>query len=322
MRRLFYCDHYAIPLPEGHKFPMRKYRMVRDLLAQDGDYRFECAPFAPAETIALAHEAGYVASFLDGTLAPGVIRRIGFPWSEGLVRRTLASVGGTIEAARDALATGYGGNLAGGTHHAFRGEGSGFCVFNDIAVSILAMRAERGTRRAAVIDLDVNRGDGTAQIFADDPDVLTVSVHGRNNFPFRKQQSKIDVDLPDGAGDDDYLPVVADLLPQVFAFRPEIVFYQSGVDGLAPDRLGRLSLSLEGLKQRDTLVIDACRRAGTPLVITLGGGYSDPIEITAEAHANTFRTAARILISSSEPKDIERWRTKEPDHPGGRFPPY
>ncbi len=293
-RRLFYCDHHAIPLPPGHKFPVAKYALLRELLAAEGFYRLEPAGFAPAEILMLAHDPEYVRGFLEGSLNPAVLRRIGFPWSEDLVRRTLASVGGTLAAATEALGTGFGGNLAGGTHHAFRSEGSGFCVFNDMAVAILYLRRERLIRRAAVIDLDVHQGDGTALLFRDDPDVLTLSVHGRNNFPFRKQQSRIDVDLEDGTVDETYLRSLCEVLPQVFAFAPEVVFYQSGVDALAGDRLGRLALSHSGLAERDRIVMESCHAHGVPLVITLGGGYADPISRTAEAHANTFRTAARV----------------------------
>jgi len=199
-------------------------------------------------------------------------------------------VGGTLRATDDALAHGWGGNLAGGTHHAFRSEGSGFCVFNDIAIAV------RSTgRRAAIIDLDVHQGDGTASIFANDPNVFTLSIHASNNFPFRKQESKIDIALPDGTRDDAYLSALRAVLPQAFEFRPEIAFYQSGVDGLACDRLGRLALTHAGLLQRDLIVFDACRSYGVPCVVTLGGGYSDPIELTVAAHANTFRTAAEVL---------------------------
>ena len=195
------------------------------------------------------------------------------------------------------MLTGFGGNLAGGTHHAFRGEGAGFCVFNDLAVAILALRSSGQARRAAVIDLDVHQGDGTAAIFCDDPDVLTLSLHGRNNFPFRKQRSRIDVDLPDGVGDEEYIAALDGVLPRVFEFDPEIVFYQAGVDGLAGDRLGRLALSLAGLEHRDHLVLEMCRSHGVPVVITLGGGYAEPIERTVEAHANTFREAAEVLLN-------------------------
>ena len=289
-RRLWYCDHHQIPLPPGHKFPMRKYRLLRDLLAADGVYALEPAPDADRAAIERVHDPDYVRGFFEGTIDARVMRRIGFPWSEALVRRTLASVGGTLAATADALATGLGGNLAGGTHHAFPGEGAGFCVFNDIAIAI------RNTgRRAGVVDLDVHQGDGTALIFASDPEVLTLSMHSSSNFPFRKQQSRIDVELSDRTGDCEYLRRLAEVLPRVFDFKPEIIFYQSGVDALEGDKLGRLAMTHQGLKQRDHLVIEGCRSRGIPLVITLGGGYADPIERTAEAHANTFRMAAELM---------------------------
>jgi acetoin utilization deacetylase AcuC-like enzyme len=303
--KLFYCDHYAIPLPPGHKFPMAKYALIRELLAADGFYHFECAPLADPTDVKLAHDAEYVDAFVNGTLSAQAIRRIGFPWSEGLVKRSLASVGGTLGAAEDALESGFGGNLAGGTHHAFRAEGSGFCVFNDIAVSIEWLRSQGRIRRAAVIDVDVHQGDGTAHIFENDPNVLTASVHCGVNFPFRKQRSKIDVELPEGTEDDAYLEALHPLLPRVLEFGPEVVFYQSGVDTLASDSLGRLKLTHQGLKQRDRMVMRAVHRRGIPFVVTLGGGYSKPIELTALAHANTFRIAAEIwhyqAAATSEP---------------------
>jgi len=297
--RLFYCDHHPIPLPPGHKFPIEKYARLRALLAADGMYRLEPAPFADAAAICLAHDASYVEAILDGSAGERVMRRIGFPWSPELVRRTLASVGGTLAASRDAMAHGFGGNLAGGTHHAFRAEGSGFCVFTDLAVAILALRRDRLAARAAVVDLDVHQGDGTAAIFEDDADVLTLSIHGENNFPFRKQRSRIDIGLADATGDAEYLRRLQQVLPEVAAFRPDVVFYQSGVDGLAGDWLGRLALTLNGLKERDRLVIGMAR--GIPLVITLGGGYADPIERTALAHANTFRAAGAAFQAATFP---------------------
>ena len=293
--RLFYCDHYAIPLPAGHKFPTVKYGMLRDLLAGDGCFRFEAAAKVAPDIIELAHQPAYVRDFLNGALPETALRRIGFPWSKGLVERTLASVGGTLAATCDAFDSGWGGNLAGGTHHAFRAEGSGFCVFNDIAVAIQWLRAKGRIHRAAIIDLDVHQGDGTAQIFEDDPDVLTLSVHARRNFPFRKQRSKIDVELEDGTGDVAYLAALDGVLPHALAFDPDIVFYQSGVDPLASDTLGRLALTQAGLTKRDFRVISAARACGVPIVITLGGGYSRPIELTAQAHANTFRTAWEVF---------------------------
>ena len=294
MPKLFYCDHYAIPLPDGHKFPMSKYRLTRDFLAADGCFEFECAPLADPETIALAHDPGYVSQFIAGTVDPAIMRRIGFPWSEGLVTRTLASVGGTLAAAQEALRTGWCGNLAGGTHHAFYAEGSGFCVLNDMAVVIHWLRQNQGLERAAVIDLDVHQGDGTAQLFEQDPNVLTLSFHGRHNFPFRKQRSKIDVAFEDKTGDGEYLAKLVETLPEVFAFAPQVVFYQSGVDALATDRLGRMSLTQQGMAERDRIVLTACRNFGAPVIITMGGGYSDPVELTARAHAQTYRTAAEL----------------------------
>ncbi len=291
MKRLFYCDHHTIPLPDGHRFPRTKYRLIRDLLATDPRFDLTEAPFADSRDITAAHDPDYVQQFLDGTLPRTAIRRIGFPWSEGLVRRTLASVGGTLAATEEAFDTGWGGTLAGGTHHAFYAEGSGYCVFNDFAIAITELRSRGLIRRAAIIDLDVHQGDGTAQMFADDDGVMTFSMHGAKNFPFRKQRSRIDVELADSTGDEVYMNTLAEHLPKAFDFAPDVVFYQSGVDALAEDTLGRLSLTHQGLRQRDEMVMRAAREYGAPLVITLGGGYANPIERTAEAHASTFRSA-------------------------------
>ncbi len=292
--RLYYCDHYELPLPPGHKFPVRKYRLLRDILSTDPRFEFAASPFASTEQLTLVHNASYVEAFLNGTLPPSVIRRIGFPWSENLVLRTLASVGGTVCAAHDALARGASGGLAGGTHHAFRDEGSGFCVFNDIAVAIEVLRHEGLIRRAAIVDLDVHQGDGTAAIFQQDADVLTISAHGKNNFPFRKQASRIDIELDDGIGDDEYLRAIDPIFGHVLAFAPDIVFFQSGVDALYSDKLGRLRLTHQGMLARDRYVIGHAMQSRLPLVITLGGGYSEPIELTVEAHATTFRTAVEL----------------------------
>ncbi|MGC2194880.1 MAG: histone deacetylase [Terriglobales bacterium] len=326
-RRLFYTDHHVLPLPPEHRFPIEKYRMLRELLEEDGFFTLEAAPLADVGTIALVHETAYVDAFVNGKLSDGAMRRIGFPWSEGLVRRTQASVGSTLAATREALARGWGGTLAGGTHHAFAAEGSGFCVFNDIAVAArwvqrngagLALgRAPRlrsgqadedvcpymvgdeGANgrlvRVAVIDLDVHQGDGTADIFRGDESVLTMSMHCKANFPLRKQRSSMDVELEAGVGDEEYLRALETMLPRVWEFCPEFVFYQAGVDGLASDRLGRLRLSHAGLMARDRMVMSGARELGAPFVITLGGGYSEPIALTAEAHANTFRVAGEVF---------------------------
>ncbi len=309
--------------------------MLRERLAADGGFEFEPAPQASIETICLAHDREYVQHFVNGTLDPQAMRRIGFPWSEGLVRRTLASAGGTLAATSDAFATGIGATLSGGTHHAFRSGGSGFCVFNDVAIAIHSMRArgdeslfEKGDRllcpqtqfvdrathgrrgqsclspfsnrhderRVAVVDLDVHQGDGTAHFFENDARVLTLSLHGARNFPFRKQRSTIDVELPDETGDEEYLRALDRALPRVWEFDPGVVFYLSGVDALESDVLGRLSLTYAGLQARDERVIGGARKRLIPLVITLGGGYSNPIELTVAAHANTFRVAAKFAF--------------------------
>jgi acetoin utilization deacetylase AcuC-like enzyme len=293
--RLFYSDLYTIPLPPGHKFPMSKYRALREALSGDPRFEFQPSPLASPEEIELAHDPAYVSRFLEGRLTKAEIRRIGFPWSEAFVKRTLASAGGTLAATRRAWEFGCSGALAGGTHHAFYAEGSGFCVFNDIAIGILALRESRKIQRAAVVDLDVHQGDGTAAIFSDDPDVFTFSMHGERNFPLRKQRSRRDVPLPDGMGDDEYLRILERELSAVFAFEPEVIFFQAGVDVLQTDRLGRLALTHAGVRARDALVLQACFDRRIPVVITIGGGYSDPIEPTIEGHASTFRTAAKLL---------------------------
>jgi acetoin utilization deacetylase AcuC-like enzyme len=295
--KLCYTDHLEFPLPAKSRFPLRKYRMLRDLLAREAAFEFAPAPEASAETVALVHDREYVSAFVDGRLPESVMRRIGFPWSPELVRRTMASVGGTLAAARHALDEGFGGTLAGGTHHAFREKGAGYCVFNDIAVAITALRTEGRIKRAAVVDLDVHQGDGTASIFAGDADVLTLSMHSRTNFPFEKQRSTIDIDVDDGVTDEEYVATLAAVLPRVRDFAADIVFYQSGVDALASDRLGSLSLTQEGLRRRDQLVFETF--AGVPVAVTLGGGYSEPIEHTVSAHANTFLTAAAVFTRNN-----------------------
>jgi acetoin utilization deacetylase AcuC-like enzyme len=292
---LYYTDHHPFPLPPGHKFPLAKYRLLRDFLAADPRFDIQPAPLIDKCHLLRVHDAAYVEAFLAGTLDRQVMRRIGFPWSEELVARTLASAGGTLAATGAALSGGFGGALAGGTHHAFRSEGSGFCVFNDLAVSIAWARQALGLRRAAVIDCDVHQGDGTAAIFSDDPDVFTLSLHGARNFPFRKQRSTLDIELPDRMEDAAYLEALASALPHVWNFEPQLILFQAGVDSLAADSLGHLSLTHCGLAERDQLVISETRRHNLPLVITIGGGYANPIEPTVAAHAQTFQTAARIM---------------------------
>jgi acetoin utilization deacetylase AcuC-like enzyme len=292
---LFYTDHYTLPLPDGHRFPMAKYRMVRERLAATGNFDLSPAPIADIADIKRVHDPAYVNAVLKGTLSAQAQRRIGFPWSEGFVQRTLGSAGSTLAATEVAQRAGWSGTLSGGTHHAFRAEGSGFCVFNDIAIAAQKLLDDGRVQRIAVIDLDVHQGDGTAEIFNGSPSVLTLSVHCKVNFPFKKQQSRIDIELDEGLGDDEYLATLRNTLPRIGEFAPEFVFYQGGVDVLASDTLGKLLLTLDGCRERDRMVFQFVKELGVPIVLTQGGGYSQPIEVTAEAHANTFLAAHEIL---------------------------
>jgi acetoin utilization deacetylase AcuC-like enzyme len=288
---LFYTDHYTLPLPDGHRFPMAKYRMIRERLAATGRFHLTPAPLADIETIKRVHDPAYVEAVIRGTLPAAAQRRIGFPWSEGFVQRTLHSAGSTLAATEQALRTGWGGTLSGGTHHAFRAEGSGFCVFNDIAIAAEKLIDDGHVSRVAVIDVDVHQGDGTAEIFNGRRDVFTLSIHCKVNFPFKKRTSVVDVELDEGLGDAEYLATLDRVLPAVAEFDPEFVFYQGGVDVLATDTLGKLKLSPEGVRERDRRVFQFVRDLNVPIVVTQGGGYSNPIEATANAHANTFLTA-------------------------------
>lgn len=295
--RAYYSDHFVLPLPDGHKFPMAKYSRLRERILAHGIIapdRLHEAPLASWEDLRLVHEPAYVDAVANGTVPPDVQRRIGFPWSPQMVERARRSVGATIAAARTALDEGTAANLAGGTHHAFADRGEGFCVFNDVAVASRVLQRDRHARRIAVVDLDVHQGNGTAAIFKDDPSVFTFSMHGAQNFPFRKEQSDLDVALADGTGDDEYLALLQAHLPGVLAAQqPDFVFYLAGADPYEGDRLGRLRLTIDGLRQRDEMVIGACRRAGLPLAVSMSGGYAPDIDAIVTIHANTIRTAAR-----------------------------
>ena len=297
--RVFHCDQYVVPLPPGHRFPMEKYRLLRELLLERGVLPpSSLIPSVPIEREDLerVHTARYLDALWTGTLSEAEVRRLGFPWSEELLVRSRASVGGTVGAARAALADGVSGNLAGGTHHSFPDHGEGYCVFNDIAVAIRVLQAEKRIQRAVVVDLDVHQGNGTAAIFEGDDSVFTFSVHGEHNFPFRKQRSGRDVGLPDGTGDGAYLDVLSSHLPEVLeAASADLLFYQAGVDPLAEDALGRMSLTHAGMRERDRLVLEAAWHRGLPVVLTLGGGYAKPITATLEAHVGTYETALSMF---------------------------
>jgi acetoin utilization deacetylase AcuC-like enzyme len=286
-------------LPAGHRFPMAKFRRLAALLSETGivaDGAFhEPEPADPA-LITLAHDESYVQDVLESSVPAMIEREIGLPVSESVAMRSRCASGGTLLTARLALEEGIACNTAGGSHHARRSHGAGFCVFNDVAVAIRALQRDRSIETAMVIDCDVHQGDGTAEIFAADSSVFTLSVHAEKNYPVRKVASDMDIGLADGTGDDAYLDTIrAALGAALERFRADIVFYNAGVDPHADDRLGRLALSDRGLEQRDMWIIDKVRSSGIPLAGVIGGGYSDDIDALANRHATLHRAAARFV---------------------------
>ena len=293
--RLYYCDHFVLPLPAGHRFPMEKYALLRDRVVEAGlgtNGELCVPPAATDEELESVHDPGYVRRVRDGGLSPQEIRRMGFPWSPELVERSRRSVGGTLQASRAAMEDGVAVNLSGGTHHAFCERGEGFCVFNDVAVAARMMHREGRAQRVAILDLDVHQGNGTAAIFADDPAVYTLSVHGANNFPFRKEKSDLDLDLPDFTGDDLFLDAVRiGVETALTASDPELAIFLAGADPFEGDGLGRLGVSMAGLGERDRIVFERCRDAGVPVAVVMGGGYAVRIEDTVDIHFATVKTA-------------------------------
>ena len=294
----FYADQFVLPLPPGHRFPMPKYRMLRERLEGLAGVEMRQAPAASDGELALAHTPAYVSAVTDGTLSAAQQREIGFPWSEAMVARARRSVGATIAAARAALAGGIASNLAGGTHHASADKGAGYCVFNDVAVAARLMQAEwhrarhASLLRIAVIDLDVHQGNGTAAIFADDSSVFTLSIHGAKNFPFRKEASDLDIELPDGCGDAEYLEALDAALAELWRRHehapPGLIFYLAGADPHEGDRLGRLKLTTAGLAERDRRVLAAARERRIPIAMSMAGGYGRVIEDTVQVQFNTI----------------------------------
>jgi acetoin utilization deacetylase AcuC-like enzyme len=312
---LWTSHQYPVPLPPGHRFPVGKHAPLLARLLAEGVVRAEdvhAAEPAPLDWLALAHDPAYLERALERGLDPEDERRLGLPWSPELARRARAAVDGTVRAAFAALEHGVAGNLAGGSHHAFRDRGEAYCLLNDIAVAIAVLRAHGHARRPFVADLDVHQGNGTAVMFADDPSVFTFSIHAGSNYPLSKTRGSLDVALPDHTGDDAYLATLDTHLGSALErHAPDVVFYQAGVDGLAGDRLGRLALTHAGLAARDTRVFAAC--AGLPVVVTMGGGYSDPLEASIEAHAGVWRAARRA-------RDARPDATAGAVHPGDALP--
>jgi acetoin utilization deacetylase AcuC-like enzyme len=291
--KAFYSDRFVLPLPSGHRFPMQKYRMLREAVATSlPDVVFEEAPTTSDGVLALAHHPGYIQRVSGGLLSESEQKTIGFPWSPEMVERSRRSAGATIAACRAALAGGVGINLAGGTHHAHADRGQGFCVFNDAAIAARLMQAERRVSRVAIVDLDVHQGDGTAAILEKDDSVFTLSMHGEHNYPFDKACSDLDVALPDGTGDADYLAGLESALSEMFArFDPQLLIFLAGADPYDGDRLGRLRLSMAGIAARDMMVMEAARERGLPVAIAMAGGYGRVIEETVAIHLQTIRIA-------------------------------
>ena len=304
----FYADNFVLPLPTGHRFPMAKYRLLRDRVVRDlPGVQMAPAPAATDGELALVHTPDYIAAITQGSIAAAAQREIGFPWSIAMAERARRSAGATVAAARVALGLGgatrgegVAGNMAGGTHHAYAHKGSGFCVFNDVAVAARLMQAEwsrqRQQRRAplkvAIMDLDVHQGNGTASVFARDPSVFTLSLHGEKNFPFRKEASDLDVELPDGCLDAPYLQALEQALDELDRrFEPGLVLYLAGADPHEGDRLGRLALSFDGLEARDRRVFDWAYQRRIPLAFVMAGGYGVNIDDTVQVQVNTYRVA-------------------------------
>jgi len=290
-----YChDRVEIPLPPGHRFPAGKYRLTREAVARKlPGIRLEQAPATSWDDLAEVHDPVYVRRVRFGQLDRNEVAALGLPWSPELVLRARHSSGATVAAAEAALEDGIAANLGGGTHHAGRAFGRGYCVFNDAVLAIAALRRGGMLRRALVVDLDVHQGDGTADLVAGDDETFLLSVQGGRNYPFRRIPADLDVDLPDGTGDEAYLAALAPALQQaVEASQPELVVYDAAADPFAGDRLGRLALSFEGLAARDAHVLDRCRSLGLPVVVVLGGGYAVPIEDTVRIHVQTLARAA------------------------------
>lgn len=300
---LFYTPRYYADIGPGHIFPIRKFELVRYRLLAEGTARlehFEEPKPASMSEAQLVHTKDYIERLCAGQLTANEVRRLGLPWSPALVQRSFYAAGGTICAAREALSNGVASNLAGGTHHAFPDHGEGFCVLNDVAIAIRVLQRESLIRTAAVVDCDVHQGNGTASIFYNDASVFTFSMHGAKNYPLFKQTSTIDIELPDGTQDDVYLETLKASLPAVFHHQPEIVFYLAGADPFAGDKLGRLSLSINGLRERDNIVLAGCYEHEIPVVTVMSGGYGENLDDTIEIHCNTIRAVYSVFLKGRQ----------------------
>ena len=291
--KAFYTDHFVLPLPAGHRFPMEKYSRLRDLVSSLEMVELVEAPAASDTQILYAHDPSYLMNIIEGRLSPKEQREIGFPWSKKMVERSRRSAGATIAAAKTALEEGLAVNLAGGTHHAYRDMGSGFCVFNDSAIAARTLQKEiHPNLKVAIIDLDVHQGNGTASILKNDASIFTLSIHGENNFPFKKEESDLDSGLADGCDDHAYLIALEQCLDQLNTrFKADCVIYLAGADPHEGDRLGRLKLTKNGMRQRDEAVFQYALDRKLPLAMSMAGGYGKEIASTVDIHFQTIETA-------------------------------
>jgi acetoin utilization deacetylase AcuC-like enzyme len=295
---LVFHPDFVTALPPGHRFPMPKFGKIYEILVRNGIAtldQFHCPPRANREILELAHSPAYVAAYCDGTIDARAMRRIGLPWTPALVNRTCTAVGGTIMTVELALQHGLAASCAGGTHHAFADFGSGFCVFNDLAVAARMAQRDLGIERVLIVDLDVHQGDGTASILAGEEGIFTLSLHCGDNFPFRKEKSDLDIELPVGMEDEAYLRTLAATLPDLLsAFRPDLVLYDAGVDPHREDKLGKLALTDEGLYRRDSYVLENCVSRAIAVACVVGGGYDTDIERLAQRHSLVHQAAGEI----------------------------
>ena len=300
MLKIAFHPNFVLPLPKGHRFPMEKYELVPQQLLHEGTcsaHNFFTPSPPDIEDILAVHDREYVERLQKLALRPEEVREIGLPLSQELVQREFLICQGTIMAAQWALTSGIAMNVAGGTHHAYKNRGEGFCLLNDQAVAAKWLQRHSEIKKILIIDLDVHQGNGTAQIFDGDESVFTFSMHGRHNFPFEKERSDLDIALDSGMEDDQYLDILKEVLPDLITTcRPDFIFYLSGVDILKTDKLGKLSCSKWGCKERDRYVLQTCRDENVPVQVSMGGGYSTHIKTTVEAHANTFRVAQNLFF--------------------------
>ncbi|MEO7675024.1 MAG: histone deacetylase [Pyrinomonadaceae bacterium] len=297
--KLFYSPYYYADIGDGHVFPIRKFELVREKLIGEGTIRPDQIiepESARTEDLLLVHTEDYITRLIDGRLTAKEIRKLGLPWSQSLVRRSLHAISGTITASQAALHGSISSNLAGGTHHAYPDRGEGFCVLNDVAVAIRVLQREGLVKRFLIVDCDVHQGNGTAFIFKDSPEVFTFSMHGAKNYPLFKEASTLDIELADKTTDAEFLDTLGEAMPRVITHDPDLIFYLAGADPYEKDKLGRLGLTIYGLRRRDEMVLAFARSHSVPIVTTMSGGYAADIADTVEIHCNTIRAVKKVYF--------------------------